>query len=109
MVTVTDNRGCSASLTYVVPPKSLEEGVSVFPNPSSDLMAIQFMLDIDAYIRVALYDDNGRLVKVLREEQTKAGLNELSFSLQPIAEGIYSLVILKDETLFETHKIIKTN
>jgi len=109
MVTVTDNRGCSASITYVVPPKSLEEGVSVFPNPSSDLMAIQFMLDIDAYIRVALYDDNGRLVKVLREEQTKAGLNELSFSLQPIAEGIYSLVILKDETLFETHKIIKTN
>jgi hypothetical protein len=107
-VTVSDARGCQESMTYVVPKATLDEGVSVFPNPVSDMVALQFNLDEEALIKVELYDSNGRLVKVLREQTAQAGLNELTFSLSPLAAGNYSVVLIKNGNTMETHKIVKS-
>jgi len=107
--TVRDARGCEESKTFIVPKATLDEGVSIYPNPSSDMIAIQFNLDAESLIKVELYDNNGRLVKVLREQMVKAGLNELTFSLNPLSAGQYSIVLVNNGTKMETHKILKSN
>lgn len=108
-VTVSDARGCQESKTYIVPKATLADGASVFPNPSSDMIVLQFNLDEESLIKVELYDNNGRLVKILKEQKVKAGLNELTFSLNPLAAGQYSVVLFKNGTKMETHKILKSN
>jgi hypothetical protein len=108
-VTVSDSRGCQESIIFIIPKANLENGVSVFPNPSSDMIAIQFNLDEASLIKVELYDHNGRLVKVIREQHTKEGLNELTFSLNPLAAGQYAVVLYKNEVKLETHKVLKSN
>lgn len=108
-VTVSDARGCEETLMYIIPKADLEDGVSVFPNPSSDIVALQFSLAEESLIKVELYDNNGRLVKMIKEQKVKEGLNELTFSLSPLAAGQYSVVLFKNGTKMETHKILKSN
>ena len=108
-VTVSDARGCQVSQTYIIPKATLENEVSVYPNPSTDMIAIQFSLNEESFIKAELYDNNGRLVKVIKEQKVKVGLNELTFFLSPLAAGQYTIVLYKNDTKMETHKILKTH
>lgn len=108
-VAVNDARGCEVSQTYIIPKATLNDGISVFPNPASDHIAIQFNLSEASMVKVELFDNNGRLVKMIKEKNVKAGLNELTFFLSPLAAGKYTVVLYKNDELMETHKILKTN
>tara|TARA_B100000508_G_scaffold138385_1_gene134341 strand:- start:21750 stop:23825 length:2076 start_codon:yes stop_codon:yes gene_type:complete len=103
---VRDNRGCTDTLNYVVQPKDINEG-NVYPNPTTDQVAIQFELDNETTVYIEIYDDNGRLVKRLQTLAAKKGLNEYVFSMSPLAQGVYSVLLLSDEQVIQQEKIIK--
>lgn len=106
-VRVVDAKSCSSEGKYRVPFAALANGISVYPNPSDDIAAAKFTLEEDAMVRAELYDESGRLVRVLLEKQAKKGLNEFVFSMAPLAQGMYTVAIFADSKMVHRFKIVK--
>ena len=82
--------------------------LNVFPNPSPDLINVEFDTEKNMYMNFELYDLNGKLVKVLMREQVKQGKHRFSFSTGPLPSQTYLLKIFnKDHSFSISRKIIK--
>ena len=103
---VRDARGCNDTLNYIIPPNAIPSG-TVYPNPTSDLTAIQFELATEKTVHVEIYDANGKLVKKLGTLLAKKGLNEYVFSMSPLARGIYSILLIAEDEVLQQDKIVK--
>ncbi|MDF1673787.1 MAG: T9SS type A sorting domain-containing protein [Vicingaceae bacterium] len=106
-VTVTDSRGCSinrVSYKEIIP---LEGDNNIYPNPFSTNFSVQFTLDADRTVIAKIYDLTGRLVTDLIQRNARKGLNELVFSLTPLAVGNYVLKIDADGEEILNEKISK--
>lgn len=106
-IQVQDSNGCTNSFNYTIPFTNVGDGVSIFPNPTSDVATTQFTLESDALIKAELFDDEGKLIEVLLEKNAKKGLNEFSFSLIPLASGMYTLVISSEGKVLQRYKVLK--
>lgn len=105
--TLMDARGCEISKTYILPRNNLSPGIHLYPNPTDDIIALQFTLDNDVMLAIALYDNNGRKVKELSEQPAKGGLNELTFSIATLSSGMYTLMLIENGQKGQTFKVIK--
>jgi hypothetical protein len=103
---ITDSRGCTRTSKYIVPISPLENG-SIYPNPTVDEAAVQFEVSSDTKLTASLYDNNGRLVLEIATLPAKKGLNEFSFSLQPLSSGVYTLVLTEKDNVIESLKVVK--
>lgn len=76
--------------------------VTLFPNPTTDKVCLQFHMDDIANCYYDLYDILGRVIQngTITSYQT-----ELSFA--PFAYGVYLLRIMKESILVQEFKIIK--
>lgn len=77
----------------------------VFPNPASEKFSVKIDLPEGNFTRFALYDANGRLVRVLLEDKCKAGTGIFSFNTQYLTTGIYFLQITNNGQLVKTEKL----
>ena len=75
-----------------------------FPNPFSNETTIQLDLSEDADVKLAVYDVLGREVRVLRNEQMKAGEYPIPFEPGNLSSGIY-FVRLQSDAITETISI----
>ena len=64
-------------------------GVSVYPNPASGLMAINYFLSKTENVLIQLIDINGKVLKDLLRETQTPGLHNHFLDLQDISSGIY--------------------
>ncbi len=106
-IQVLDSKGCVSSLNYTIQVPTLPDGVYAYPNPASEIISAQFTLENEAIVKAELYDNQGKLVKNLLEKMAKKGLNEFSFSVEPLANGIYTFVLISDTKIIEQFKFIK--
>ena len=60
-----------------------------YPNPFNPVTTIQFSLQENTDIRLAVYDLNGRFVKTLVEGQMNAGRHQVLFDASSLSSGIY--------------------
>lgn len=79
----------------------------IFPNPTKDIVSVNFILDTGNVLKFSVYDLHGRLVKTLIEDFTTSGQNVFSFSIQPLSSGIYFLLIESSDQIILNQKIIK--
>ncbi len=77
----------------------------VFPNPASEKFSVKIDLPEGNFTRFALFDANGRLVRVLLEDKCKAGTGIFSFNTQYLTNGIYFLQISNRGQLLKTEKL----
>lgn len=95
-----------ATQTYV-PATALSEtklnqtDIHVFPNPSSDLIAIQVMGLVSQDINAALYDMQGKLIM---ETKIRKGQTIAYFDVEAVYAGNY-LIKLSNEGFSETRKV----
>lgn len=68
-----------------------------YPNPSKEALNINFELARRQSLQVALYDQEGRLVKLLFNGQMNAGQQRLSYSLPLLPSGSYFLEVCNEE------------
>lgn len=80
--------------------------VSVYPNPTAEKFTVDIDLPEGNFTRFALYDNSGRLVKVLLEDKCEEGLNRFSFNTQYLATGVYYLRVTSRNALLHTSKIV---
>ncbi|MGH1434921.1 MAG: CotH kinase family protein [Lewinella sp.] len=70
---------------------------SYYPNPSKEALNINFELARRQSLRVALYDQEGRLVKLLFNGQMNAGQQRLRYTLPLLPSGSYYLEVCNEE------------
>lgn len=78
-----------------------------YPNPVFDLMFVDLTIPYDALIDICLYDETGRLVKLLMHGKATKGVNLLSFNTNPLSHGIYFLTVKDVKNIFLTKKFVK--
>ena len=76
--------------------------VSIFPNPASDLIAIQVNDLVDQNYSIKLFDSNGKLVE---SKVLKSGSTILYFDTQTLYSGTYFVNISSNDSS-KSHKVI---
>lgn len=107
--TVRDSRSCNISgETFISEEDCLvNRPFTLFPNPTSDVLSFQFLLDEASPVQVSIIDYKGSLMKNLAFTQVKKGLNELSFSTEPLGDGVYYVKIMSGGEVLSKEKFIK--
>ncbi len=59
------------------------------PNPASGLTTIQYHIPERAHVRIALYDMQGRMVRVLLDASRDPGAHRLEFDTRTLGKGMY--------------------
>ena len=77
-------------------------GLSLFPNPSSDIAVIQSYSPTVSDLKIELFDTNGKLII---EETLKQGSTMCYLNLETIYSGMYFVKISDDKNSI-TKKII---
>ena len=90
-VTVIDSYNCQLTGTAEI--EHPQKEASVFPNPSSNFVTINFEIDQDQAIDINVYDERGRLVKTFSEASAKKGENLFSFNTEQLSRGLYIVKI----------------
>lgn len=72
--------------------------IQVYPNPTSDKLILEHNLNT---VTAVLYDSRGRLVF----ENNSSGTNDL-FDLSSISQGKYTLIILRNDNLLYSCKVL---
>ena len=97
---VVDQRNCSIESDITIPftPTPSNNETKLFPNPVKDYVAVQFTLNEDAsQIKAIIYDNAGRKIHELGNFSGKEGINEFSFSMAPLSQGKYQLMLFNGE------------
>ena len=89
---VVDNRGCENNfldsaifnLSSVAGLSTVNNSVSVFPNPFKNSTNISFVLAGKSHVSIKVYDMLGREVKALLDETKESGLHTLEFNTSQI-------------------------
>jgi PKD repeat protein len=76
--------------------EQLIEKSNIYPNPSSDRISLTFYSPKAQVLKYEIYDIVGRLVKTLIEKNVGSGQNELSFSVDPLVNGRYTLRVVSE-------------
>lgn len=81
--------------------------LNLFPNPTNDIVSLNFHLKEDKKLDFKLYDSKGNYISTLLNEVSKKGENQFSFSTVPLAPGIYFLRTSSNKEVIFNKKIIK--
>jgi hypothetical protein len=68
----------------------------VYPNPFNPSTQISFDIAHEGLIYLSIYDINGRLVEVLKNDVISVGSHSLMWNAQSYASGIYFVHLIKD-------------
>ncbi len=95
-------------LADTIPSSEIPDSPIFFPNPFIDLFSVEFFVETATVLRFELYDNLGKRVATLMEENAKVGKNVFSFNVLNLAVGTYYLRIsYTDGREFHTAKVIK--
>ena len=67
--------------------------LSVYPNPVSDILNIEYLMDLDGLFRATLVNLQGIVVAKTDKADSKAGLNKAAMDLRDIPNGAYLLKV----------------
>lgn len=81
----------------------------VWPNPTAGLTAVEFRIEQEEFLDISLYDLTGQHVKTLVRDRVKAGKNRITFSTDPLAEGVYLLQIRAKDRTVATERVVKVH
>jgi hypothetical protein len=81
---------------------------NVYPNPINDLTTLEIYLEKKGSVHVSLLDIHGKVVYDMETGELNAGKNQLTFSSEKFAAGVYFCRLQLGNKLF-TKKVVKLN
>ncbi|MBX7140545.1 MAG: T9SS type A sorting domain-containing protein [Chitinophagales bacterium] len=79
--------------------------LSVYPNPIAQSSIISFIAEENSYLKIELFEANGRSIRTLEEVMLEPGRHEIPFDRDGLSAGIYFLKFT-NPSVTETIKII---
>jgi hypothetical protein len=81
-------------------PMNLEKPMlNIYPNPGERVFTVQYTISCETSVNLSLYDATGRLVRVLINENQKAGSYQRMLDLSNLAQGIYFVRLSADNQI----------
>ncbi len=80
--------------------------MSVFPNPTTEMVKFEFPVEVAAEYKVLVRDLQGRLVKLVVQDWLVPGKARLTFNAAPLAAGTYIVSVENDSHKLFTEKLI---
>jgi hypothetical protein len=77
--------------------------VTIFPNPASEIINIEFDSPTERELKLFLLDAQGKLVKT---EQIESGITNKQINMQDLPSGIYYLRVINGK-LVNVYKVVK--
>lgn len=68
-----------------------------YPNPINQGTTIEYVLPIDSHVRLSVYNAQGTLVEVLRNEQRLPGLHQVFWNTESYPAGLYFYKLSSDQ------------
>lgn len=87
----------SLTLSSVLPDEDLL--AQNYPNPFNPTTQIEFSINQDKQIRIEVYDQIGRKISTLVDEQLNRGFHQVTFDGTGLASGVYFYRIITDQTV----------
>ncbi|TCO07747.1 rhamnogalacturonan lyase family protein [Natronoflexus pectinivorans] len=95
----------SSDISYI---ESERASLSIYPNPFNNSATIEFKQEVQAPVRLELYDINGRLVRVMMRDSYFSGSHTITFERDGLAAGVYILQLVSGNQMFQ-EKIVIVN
>lgn len=105
--TVMDARGCVKNASFTGDVEIPGGNLTIYPNPVSEQFTALFQLETKALVEANLYDSAGNLIKELLIKEAASGINQLSFTTESLAQGVYYVVIFANGKKIHQDKIVK--
>jgi len=102
-----ENSNCSGSKEAQEPTiTTASTTINIYPNPTQDQLHVDFNATEHMTVELKLVDMSGRIVKTIQTD-VEEGINYLSLDMNELANGIYSLVVLNNNQLIHTVRVVK--
>jgi hypothetical protein len=82
--------------------------VSIYPNPTTDILNIDLYAVKDQNTTVKLLDMSGRVIKQI-QAKSAVGMNNIKLSMDEIASGVYTIQVYENNMLSHTSKVKKND
>jgi hypothetical protein len=86
---------------------SPEMNLRSFPNPVKNITSIKYSVDATSQVKIAAFDIQGKLIKVLIDKKHEQGTFETNFDLSNLEQGTYLIAAFKDGQVKQTIKVVK--
>ena len=86
---------------------SPEMNLRSFPNPVKNITSIKYSVDATSRVKIAAFDMQGKLIKILVDKKHEQGTFETNFDLSNLAQGTYLIAAFKDGQVKQTIKVVK--
>ena len=84
-----------------------EMNLQVYPNPGNGNSTIKYSVSAPSRVTIAVYDVQGKLVKMLADKKQDAGIYTLAWNYSELPTGTYIVTALKDGAAKQTIKVIR--
>lgn len=85
---------------------SLQQIISIYPNPAKDSATISFTLSQSSHVSVKLYDVRGKGISTLLNDDLQAGDHSIQLSIAAFAKGVYLVKMISDEGIANQKLVI---
>lgn len=84
-----------------------KNGIQIYPNPTVSWVNLNLNLAEEGHLQLGLYDVNGRLIKLLVDEQVLFGEYEFRFNTAPLPSGYYVVRAMLNGNSVLNEKLLK--
>jgi len=86
---------------------SPEMNLRSFPNPVKNITSVRYSVNAPSQVKIAAFDMQGKLIKVLVDKKQEQGTFETNFDLSNLAQGTYLIAAFKNGQVKQTIKVVK--
>ena len=86
---------------------SPEMNISTYPNPGTNSNTIRYSVDAPSQIAIAVYDMQGKMVKMLANKTHEAGVYNVQWDMSKLSAGIYVITATKNGDTKQSIKVVK--
>ena len=86
---------------------SPEMNISSYPNPGTNSNTIRYSVDAPAQVAIAVYDMQGRMVKMLANKNHEAGVYNVQWDMSKLSSGTYIITAMKNGSAKQSLKVVK--
>lgn len=93
----TQNAIASSGENIIEAGNAIIVNTRLFPNPVKEVATLQFSLNKNSKVEIALYSADGRRLKTISNELRNAGIQNMNIDASAFAPGIYFISLQSDE------------
>jgi hypothetical protein len=87
--------------------RSLHRMSLIFPNPFVDNNIIRYHVETPSMVRIEVYDEMGKLMKVLVNRNMDPGVYSVSWNASGLARGVYFINATRNGNVKQSIRVVK--